>query len=168
MARHKPSKVNRVSVNPNSTIRYVTGILTSADKYIMGLLNGTGLYQTWAEVEGQLEGKPIPTYQQDQMRKFLSNPENMALARKAIYNPAGLTPSEATQLTSALTNYQRVAKVDEYMIDKGEEYKNEYYAEAYRSKNPQFGINLLESQGMMAGSIKDRVGNVISKLIYNY
>jgi len=168
VARHRKSKVNRVSVNPNSTVRFVTGVLTSADKYIMGLLNGTQLYQTWAEVESQLEGKELPPYEEDQMSKFLSNPENRALARKAITNPSGLTPSEATQLVSQLKNYQRVARVDEYMIQKGEEYKAQYYPEAYRSKSPQFGLNLLESQGMMTGTVKERVGNVLSKLVYNF
>lgn len=168
MARHRKSKSDRVTVNPNSTIRYVSGILTSGDKYIMGLLSGTSLYSNWAEVESQLEGTKFDKpYVQDQMKKFLSNPENMALARKAIYNPEGLTPAEATQLVSQLSNYQRVAQVDRYMIEKGEEYREQYYSEAYRSKNPQFGLNMLESMGTMSGVIKDRVGNVLSKLVYN-
>ncbi len=167
MARHRKSKVNRVTVNPNSVTRYVTGVLTSADKYIMGLLNGAQLYQSWAEVEGQLEGKPLQPYVEDQMKNFLSKPENMSLARKAIYNPEGLTTAEAVQLVSQLSNYQRVAQVDKYMIEKGKEYKEQYYSEAYRSRNPQFGLNMLESMGTMSGVIKDRVGNVLSKLVYN-
>jgi len=167
VARHRKSKVNRVTVNPNATQRYVSGILTSADKYIMGLLNGAQLYQSWAEVEGQLEGKPLQPYVEDQMKNFLSKPENLALARKAIYNPEGLTTSEAVQLVSQLSNYQRVAQVDKYMIEKGEEYRSQYFAEAYRSKSPQYGLNLLESMGTMTGVIKDRVGNVLSKLVYS-
>jgi len=167
VARHRKSKVNRVSVNPNSTVRYVTGVLTSADKYIMGLLNGTGLYQSWAEVESQLEGMKLDDYNEDEMRKFLSNPANAQLARKAIYNPDSLTPEERAKVVAELKNYQRVAQVDRYMIDKSEEYRSQYFPEAYRSKSIQLGLNLLENQGMMTGTIRERVGNVLSKLVYN-
>jgi hypothetical protein len=167
VARHRKSKVNRVTVNPNATQRYVVGVLTGADKYIMGLLTGTQMYQNWAEVEGQLEGKPLTPYVQDQLKNYMSNPENMARLRRLIYNPEGLDDEVALSLLNTLTNYKRVKEVDEYMIEKGKEYKDNYYAESYRSKSPQFGLNMLESMGTMSGVIKDRVGNVLSKLVYN-
>ncbi len=167
MARHRKSKVNRVTVNPNATQRYVVGILTSADKYIMGLLSGAQMYQNWAEVEGQLEGKAITPYVEDQLKNYLNDPKNLAYIRSILYSPGGLHEQDAVNLLNTLTNYKRVKEVDEAMIEKGEEYKNNYYAEAYRSKNPQFGLNLLESMGAMSGVIKDRVGNVLSKLVYN-
>jgi hypothetical protein len=168
MARHRKSKAIRVSVNPQSTERYVVGVLTGADAYITGLLSGTNLYDSWAQVEGELEGKKLTPYQQDQMKNALNDPSLGPIMRKAFYNPQALSLDEKAKITTALTNYNRVKEVDEYMIDAGEKYRNEYFENAYKSKSMQLGLNKLESEGMKSGVIKDRVGNVLSKLMYNF
>jgi len=168
MARHRKSKAVRVSVNPQATDRFIIGVLTGGSKYIKGLLEGTNLYDTWAEVESQLEGKPLPEYRPDQMKAALSDPNTRPLLLRAFYNPKDLTTEEKVRVSSILGNYQRVAKVDEYMIDKGEEYRNDYYENAYKSKNMQIGLSKLESQGMKSGMIKDRVAGVLSQLSYDF
>ncbi len=168
MARHRKSRVNRVSVNPQSTERYVIGVLTGADDYITGLLSGTGMYDTWAQVESELEGTKLTEYKPDQMKLFLANPNFGPLLRKFYSEYEKLTPQEAELVAKTLTNYQRVKEVDQAMINAGKKYRDEYFENAYKSKNMQFGINKLESEGMKSGIIKDRVGSVLSRLIYNF
>ncbi len=168
MARHRKSKAIRVSVNPQSTERYVVGVLTGADAYITGILSGTNLYDSWAQVESELEGKTLTPYAQDQMKNALNDPTLGPIMRKAFYNPGSLSIDDYAKINTTLTNYKRVKEVDDYMIEAGEKYRGQYFENAYKSKSMQLGLNKLESEGMKSGVIKDRVGNVLSKLMYNF
>jgi hypothetical protein len=168
MARHRKSRAIRVSVNPQSTERYVVGILTGADDYITGLLSGANLYDTWAQVEGELEGSKLTPYVQDQLKHALDNPFTREAITKYFYNPNSVSAEEKEKVFETLTNYERVKEVDEYMVKAGKTYRDQYYENAYKSKSMQLGLNKLESEGMRSGVIKDRVGNVLSKLMYNF
>jgi hypothetical protein len=166
MARRR-SKTNRVTVNPQATEKYVVGVLSGADAYITGLLSGTGLYDNWAQVEGSLEGKELKEYVPNQMKDALSNETNRKLLEKAFNNFSSLTADEKVKLNSILSNYQRVQDVDKYMIEAGDTYRDSYYVNAYKTKNMQLGLNKLETEGMRTGIVKDRVGAVLSKLMYS-
>jgi hypothetical protein len=53
------------------------------------------------------------------------------------------------------------------MIQASDTYRDSYYVNAYKTKNMQLGLNKLETEGMRTGIVKDRVGAVLSKLMYS-
>ncbi len=173
MARHRKSKANRVSVRPDATLRYVLGVLQGADNYILGVMSGASLYNAWVDIESKLQGKRLPAYIEDSTRKAVTNPEVLKTIKEKFEilkdpnAPKEKRDEAIATIQNLLPNYARVAKVDELMIEAGREYRKEY-PELYQNKNIDVALAELENFAGAKGRIVDRVGNVMSKLVYSF
>lgn len=173
MARHRKSKANRVSVRPDATLRYALGVLQGADNYILGVMSGASLYNAWVDIESRLQNKKLPKYQEESTRYAVTNPvlrEEIKEQFDVLKNPNASSEAKAKAIESIkvlLPNYERVAEVDKYMIEAGNEYRKEY-PELYQNKNIDVAVAELENFAGAQGRITDRVGNVMSKLLYKF
>lgn len=158
VARHRRSKRNVVQVNPDATVRYVTGILYSAPKYINGLLSGAGLYNAWVQAESQLEGVKIGNYQPDSLEAFLKElpPSEKA---KLYTDPTGFMKAhpDLAQALLEQTNYKRVYATDVAMRQASYNYR-EMYPTLLKTKNPQYGEVILSRYPQ--GKSKAQIGNI--------
>lgn len=169
MSRHRKSRANKVMVNPDATQNYVVGVLTGGGSYVSGVLEGASLYQGWVQSESTLEGRELGEYKKDSFRKMLANPTLRRDLERAfseyMKNPSDVTLGGILD-DLAGTNYPRLAKTDEYMIEAGRNYKGNYET-LYKSKNMQTGVSLLESYSSIPSRMQERVAGIISKIMYN-
>lgn len=173
MTRHRKSKANRISVRPDATVRYALGVLQGADNYILGVMSGASLYNTWVDIESRLQGKRLPAYEEDSTRSAVNNPLVLRQIKEnfdVLKNPEAPDDKKKEAIASLetlLPNYKRVAKVDELMIEAGKEYRKQY-PEIYQNKNVDVAIAELENFAGAQGRVQDRVGNVMAKLLYRF
>lgn len=159
MARHRRSKRDVVQVNPDASVRYITGILTGANNYIDGLLKGASLYNAWVNVETTLEGKPLSPYKEYGLEDALRNfkPE---LRTKILSNPYQFIkedPETAKYLVEK-SNYKRVLEVAKYMREAGKEYRD-MYPSLLKAKNREYGMALLQNATPVKS--KAQLGNIL-------
>lgn len=166
MARRRKSKADVVQVNPDSTLNYVSGILTGANAYIDGLLNGANLYNAWVTQESALEGKAIGEFKPDSLRDYM---DKLKATNPRLYNVMRTDPTafvaemqKAGTLDAFLhaTNYDRVAKTDLYMIDAGHKYR-EMTPSLIKSKTPDTGLAFLQQYAPYGASTMARLGNIL-------
>lgn len=168
--RHRKSKSDVVQVNPDSTLNYVMGILTGANAYVDGLLNGATLYNAWVQQESSLEGKPIGAYKPDALREYMDTLKN---TNPRLYSVMRTDPKvfveelqKSGQLDAFLstTNYGRLAKTDKYMIEAGRKYR-ETVPSLIKSKSSEAGLAFLQQYAPFGASTMTRLGNILKSSV---
>lgn len=168
--RHRKSKSNVVQVNPDATLDYVTGILTGANNYIDGLLNGATLYNAWVTQESSLEGKTIGEYKPDALREYM---DTLKKTNPRLYSIMKTDPKlfiEELQKAGTLdaflkaTNYGRLVKTDKYMIEAGQKYRD-MVPSLIKSKSPEAGLAFLQQYAPYGGATIARLGNIFKSAV---
>jgi hypothetical protein len=179
MARRRKSKKNIIQVNPDATINYVSGILTGANNYITGLLEGANQYNAWVQTEMALEGADIGTYKPDSLRKFLDgfkqrDPSGyarfMAEPNSYLQYLAKTNPGQYENLISSIlngTNYGRLKKTDEAMINAGSRYRDQIPT-LLKSRNMDTGLTILQTYAPKGSKVIDKINGIMSSVLeYN-
>ncbi|ALG96783.1 hypothetical protein [Acidianus bottle-shaped virus 2 strain ABV2] len=168
--RHRKSKSNTVQVTPDATLNYITGILTGANNYIDGLLSGANLYNAWVTQESSLEGKAIGGYKQDALRDYM---DNLKKANPRLYSVMRTDPKafiDELEKTGTLegflraTNYERLAKTDDYMIGAGLKYRD-MVPSLIKSKTPDTGLAFLQQYAPYGANTMARLGNILKSAV---
>jgi hypothetical protein len=176
MARKRRSKKNVIQINPDSTINYLSGILTGANNYITGLLEGANQYNSWVQMEMSLEGYDIGEYKQDSLRKFIEgaksvDPQGYSRLMADPYGYLQYLKKEKPQQYETFinnlvkqTNYGRLVETDKAMIEAGKKYR-EQIPSLIKSRNMETGLTILQTYAPKSSKVIDKINGLMTSAI---